>query len=100
MTDTVEHKCPTELGGILCRVFGIRRDVETPLLKKLYYGGLALMGVWAVASIALSVNLAIDSPGGGAGGFFLVSAAVGIGTVAWRVLCELAFGLLLLLLPT
>ncbi|HEX6866241.1 MAG TPA: hypothetical protein VF122_03320 [Caulobacteraceae bacterium] len=96
MTDTVEHKCPTELGGILCRLFGIQRELDTPLLKRLYYGGLALMGVWGVASVMLAINLAIDSPGGGAGGFFLVSAAVGIGTVTWRLICEAVLGLLLL----
>ena len=96
MTDTAAHKCPTELGGLLCRIFGIRRELDTPLLSKLYYGGLALLGVWAVASVALAINLAIDSPGGGAGGFFLVSASVGVGTVAWRLVCEAALGLLLL----
>ena len=96
MTETVAHKCPTELGGILCRVFGIRRELHTPLLTKLYYGGLTVMIVWAVASVMLAINLAIDSPGGGAGGFFIVSAAVGLGTVGWRLVCELALGLLLL----
>lgn len=97
MTEAVEHKCPTELGGLLCRAFGIRRELDAPLLGKLYYGGLALLGVWALAAIALAINLSIDNPGGGAGSFFLVSAAVGFGTVAWRLICELALGILLLL---
>lgn len=80
----------------MCRIFGVRRELETPYLKRLYYGGLALLGVWAVAAIAQSINLAIDAPGGGAEGFFFVAACIGVGTVAWRLLCELALGLLML----
>ena len=99
MTEQVAKRCPTELGGILCRVFGIRRIIETPLLRKAYYGGLALLGLWAVAGVLEAINLAIDHPGGGAEGFFFVSAIVGIGTVSWRLVCELALGILLLVLP-
>lgn len=97
MDEQVQHRCPTELGGLLCRFFGVQRELDTPLLKRLYYGGLALMGVWAVAAILQAVNLAIDAPGGGATGFFFVSAFIGIGTVAWRVICELVLGVLLLI---
>ena len=97
MTEKVTHRCPTELGGILCRVFGIRRIIETPLLRKAYYAGLAVLGVWAVAGILAAVNLAIDHPGGGAEGFFLISAIVGVGMVTWRLGCELALGILLIL---
>lgn len=95
MTAQVAHRCPTELGGLLCRV-GIRRMIHTPLLRKAYYGGLALMALWAVAGIAEAINLAIDHPGGGSETFFLVSAIVGFGTVAWRVVCEVALALLIM----
>lgn len=97
MTEQVANRCPTELGGILCRVFGIRRIIETPLLNKAYYAGLAMLGLWAVAGVLEAINLAIDHPGGGAESFFFVSAIVGIGTVSWRLVCELALGLLLVL---
>ena len=97
MAEQVAHRCPTQLGGILCRVFGIRRVIETPLLSKAYYAGLAVLGVWAVAGILAAVNLAIDHPGGGAEGFFLVSAVVGIGLVGWRLACELVLAILLIL---
>ena len=97
MTEQVENRCPTELGGILCRVFGIRRVIDTPLLRKAYYAGLALLATWAVAGILEAVTLAIDHPGGGIEGFFFVSAIVGIGTVGWRLVCELALGILLIL---
>ena len=97
MTEQVENRCPTELGGILCRVFGIRRVIDTPLLRKAYYAGLALLATWAVAGILEAVNLAIDHPGGGVEGFFFVSAIVGVGTVGWRLVCELALGILLIL---
>ena len=97
MTEQVAHRCPTELGGILCRVFRIRRIVEAPLLRKTYYAGLVLLGVWAVTGMLEAVNLAIDHPGGGIEGFFFVSAIVGIGTVGWRLVCELALGILLIL---
>jgi hypothetical protein len=89
--------CPSELGGIVCRFLGVDRVVVSPLLKRIYYVGLGVIAAWAGFTMLQSLGMAIDHPGTGAVGFFIASAFVGFGTVAWRLACELALALLQIL---
>lgn len=96
MSDSVAtaRQCPSELGGIVCRFFGVDQVVVSPLLRRIYYIGLAAIGAWALLGMVQSVGMAIDQPGTGSLGFFLVAGFVGFATAAWRLGCELTLAVL------
>ena len=98
MSDAVAvRRCPSELGGIVCRILRNEHIVVGPLLRRIYYVGLAAIAGWSIFSMLQFVSMAIEQPGAGSIGFFIVAAFVGFSTVAWRLGCELALALLLVL---
>jgi hypothetical protein len=93
MSETLTSRKSGGVGGVFSRFWGFNSVCAAPV-KRVYKTGLALIALVALVTMARSMGLAIETPGGGAEGFFLASAFVGVGTVTWRFACSAAAPLL------
>ncbi len=89
MSETLTRRKSGGLRGVFSRFWGFNSVCGAPV-KRVYKFGLAFIAIAALIAMARSLGLAIETPGGGAQGFFMASAIVGVGTVTWRFACSAA----------